>query len=83
MHVVVDPNDLVLRNICKVLHSASLASTCWALKNDGIVTHGNHTCQLLKKAFERLGGHEILFVEAMIWVNSLGYDKLLHLDVPI
>ena len=83
MHVVVDPNDLVVRDISKVLHSASLAGACWALQNYGIVTHGNYTGQLLKKALERFGGHKILLVEAMVRVHSLGYDELLHLDEPI
>jgi hypothetical protein len=53
------------------------------LKNDGIVADGNYTGQLLKKALERLGRHEILLVKAMVRVHALRYDKLLHLDVPI
>lgn len=78
MHVVIDPNDLIVSDISQVLDGTRLTGRSRSLKNDSIVTHGNDTGQLFKKSLERFGRHKVLLIETLIPVFSFGNDELLH-----
>ena len=83
MHMVVDPNDLILSDVGKVLHCASLASTSRTLKYHSIVADCYHSSELLKEALERFGSNEIFLIEVSIWVHTLRNDELFHANVAI
>ena len=78
VHVVVDPDDLVLSHVGQVLNRGRLASRGWALKDDCVVGHCHDRGKPPHKSPECRSQDEITFFEVNRRMASAGYDKFLH-----
>ena len=78
VHVVVDPDDLIVSHVGQVLNCGRLASRGRTLEDDCIVGHCHDRGKSPHKSPECWGQDEITLFEVERLMASSGYDKLLH-----